>query len=249
MLAEELGFECIEWVIDSERLNENPIMTSTGQQEIRVLCKRHGVTVPAATSDHFMRSPYWKASGDIRSNRETVFMGVLRACVAAGIPSVMVPLVDEGRLAAPVEEEALIESLLGRTNEIAQLGLKITFESDYPPAELTRFIRRLEPDQFGLTYDIGDHASLGFDPREEIASYGDRILNVHVKDRLRGGGTVPLGEGDADFDKVFSALSKCGYDGNFILQTARDPAGNHVASLERYRDLTLNWMIRHGLSS
>ena len=45
--------------------------------------------------------------------------------------------------------------------------------------------------------DIGNSASLGLNPLDEFEAFGDRILNVHVKDRVLGGTTVPLGLGNA----------------------------------------------------
>ena len=73
----------------------------------------------------------------------------------------------------------------------------IVFESDYTPIKLKNFIDQLSPESFGINYDIGNSASMGFDPIEEIETYGQRILNVHIKDRLFNGATVPLGSGDA----------------------------------------------------
>ena len=83
---------------------------------------------------------------------------------------------------------------------VERSGVSIVFESDYEPAALARFIAQLGPD-FGVNYDIGNSASLGFDPAEEIGAYGARIRNVHVKDRVRGGTTVPLGTG-GDFRRT-----------------------------------------------
>ena len=99
--------------------------------------------------------------------------------------------------------------------------LSIVFESDHTPAALARFIDALPSKIFGINYDIGNSASLGYAPTEEIGAYGARILNVHVKDRVRGGTTVPLGTGNADFAAAFRALRRARYSGNFILQTAR----------------------------
>ena len=66
---------------------------------------------------------------------------------------------------------------------------------------------------------------MGFDPSDEINLYGKRIKNVHIKDRKLNGSTVPLGEGNADFESIFFNL-KDEYSGNFILQTARDKNGD-----------------------
>jgi hexulose-6-phosphate isomerase len=117
----------------------------------------------------------------------------------------------------------------------------IVFECDYKPRELARFIAQLGP-EYGINYDIGNSASLGYDPVEEIHAYGSRILNVHVKDRIRGGTTVPLGTGNANFPAAFSALRRARYDGNYILQTARATQGDHAAVLRRYRDMTERWL-------
>jgi hexulose-6-phosphate isomerase len=71
-------------------------------------------------------------------------------------------------------------------------------------------------------------------------------VNVHVKDRLLGGTTVPLGAGNAQFDVVFAELAKVGYAGAYILQTARAAEGHHAEVLCKYRDMTQNWIDRYG---
>jgi L-ribulose-5-phosphate 3-epimerase len=74
---------------------------------------------------------------------------------------------------------------------------------------------------------------------EEIATLGDLIQNVHIKDRLRGGTTVPLGTGAANFDRVFESLGRIGYDGALILQTARDD--DDVGAASRYLAMVRRW--------
>ena len=65
-------------------------------------------------------------------------------------------------------------------------------------------------DHIKANYDIGNSASLGYDPIVELNAYGHKILNVHVKDRKLKGTTVPLGSGDANIKLVFSKLSHFG---------------------------------------
>jgi hexulose-6-phosphate isomerase len=64
---------------------------------------------------------------------------------------------------------------------------------------------------------------------------------VHVKDRVLHGTTVPLGTGNAKFERVFAALRRAGYRGDFILQTARAADGKHAEALRRYRDMAEAW--------
>jgi hexulose-6-phosphate isomerase len=154
----------------------------------------------------------------------------------------VIPLVDNGRLEDRHQEDALVSTLECHTKIFADLGLRVALESDYSPTHLVRLLDRLDQTVFGVNYDIGNSASLGHSPEEELAVYGAHILNVHVKDRLLGGGNVPLGEGAADFDSVFASLEKIGYGGNHILETARSAIGDHAGALSRFRDMTVVWI-------
>ncbi|MBI5329720.1 MAG: sugar phosphate isomerase/epimerase [Betaproteobacteria bacterium] len=243
--AAKIGLNRMEWTLDQERLYENPLMTPSGQEEIRGLCRQHGFAIPSLTGDCFMQAPFWKANGQACADLQRDFLAIGRACAQAGIRMMVVPLVDNGRLDTPEQEDLLVSFLLEQRPFLTQHGLEVIFESDYSPAELARFIARLPADWFGINYDIGNSAALGFDPAEEFAAYGERIVNVHVKDRLLGGTTVPLGTGNADFDTVFSALAKAGYAGNYIMQTARAGDGDHAGALTQYRQLIEGWIDRH----
>lgn len=244
-IGKENGFRLIEWTLDQDRLYENPLMTAAGQDEIRALCRQYGFTVFSLTGDCFMQAPFWKVDGAQRVALQADFMAIARACAAVGITMMVVPLVDNGRIDTSEQEDALVEYLQSEAEFFAANGLKVVFESDFKPVELARFIDRLDAQLFGINHDIGNSASLGLDPSEEFAAFGHRILNVHIKDRVLGGTTVPLGTGNADFDTVFAVLNRVGYRGNFILQTARATEDNHAEVLCRYRDMAHAWLARH----
>ena len=240
--ANELGLHIMEWTIDQDRLYENPLMTSAGQEEIRVFCKQFDLALPSLTGDCFMQAPFWKAETEPRSSLEADFTAVLHACAAVGIGMVVVPLVDNGRLESVEQENVLVEFLAAQSSLLRSLAIRIVFESDFEPPELARFIDRLDPTLFGINYDIGNSAGCGFNPVEEFAAYAARIVNVHVKDRVLGGTTVPLGTGNADFPTVFSLLRKQGYQGNYIMQTARARDDDHAGALKTYMQQIESWV-------
>jgi hexulose-6-phosphate isomerase len=240
--AGRLGFHLMEWTLDQDRLYENPLMTPTGQQEIRDLCRAHGVAIPSLTGDCFMQAPFYKAEGSLRRRLLDDLARVVESCAALNINFVVIPLVDNGALESPAQEDALIQGLAEVRGLLSDSGVRVVFESDFPPAALAALMDKFEPRCFGVNYDIGNSAALGFDYREEMAAYGRRILNVHVKDRAFSGGTAPLGTGDADLPGVLGALKALGYSGNYILQTARAADGDHAGALRRYRDMVLNWL-------
>lgn len=244
-VGEKLGFHLMEWTLDQERLKENPLLRADGQAEIRALCRDHGFAVASLTGDCFMQAPFWKAEGGEAESLKRDFLTIAEACAVVGIAMMVVPLVDYGGLETMNQEDILVSFLEEQAGFLKSRNLKVVFESDYAPAELARFIGRLPPDLFGINYDIGNSAAMGYDPGEEFRAYGGRVLNVHIKDRVRGGTTVPLGDGDADLGAVFAALAGLGYDGNFILQTARATDDDHSGVLAGYRAVALAEINRH----
>ena len=245
--ATTIGLHLMEWTLDHEHLYQNPLMTNNGQKKIVDLCKNYDVSIPSLTGDCFMQEPFWKRCLQSRTDLQRDFMAIVRACSSVGISMIVIPLVDNGRIETAEQEQVLVDFLLKQQSFFSEQRVKIIFESDFIPCELFRFISRLPSKHFGINYDIGNSAALGFDPEEEFETYGSRVMNVHVKDRVLGGTTVPLKKGSADFDAVFSALVKQNYRGNFILQTARATDENHSQVLRRYRDMTHQWIKQYKL--
>jgi L-ribulose-5-phosphate 3-epimerase len=240
--ARSLGLDLMEWTLDQDRLYQNPLLTAAGQQEIRRLCHTHGISIPSLTGDCFMQAPFWKTSGQARAVLEADFLAIARACAEVGIEMIVVPLVDNGSLESLEQEDALIAFLLAQADLFRGLGQRIVFESDFVPIELARFIGRLPEDTFGVNYDIGNSAALGYQPREEFSAYASRILNVHIKDRVLGGTTVPLGSGNANFPAVFRLLRNASYQGHLIMQTARAGDNDHAGALRRYMGQIESWL-------
>jgi L-ribulose-5-phosphate 3-epimerase len=240
--AAGLSLYGIEWTIDQESIDANPLMTAAGQAEIQALMGAHQVRVPSLTGDCFMQEPFWKAAGDARDALLILMRRLLEASAAVGIEHVVIPLVDNGRLEDATQEAAFVETMTQLAATLRALRVTVVVESDFAPQRLAKFIARLPADCCGINYDIGNSASLGFDPAEEIAAYAERIMNVHVKDRLRGGTTVPLGTGAADLAGTIRLLERVGYRGRYVLQTARAADGDHAGAIRRYRDMLAGWM-------
>ncbi len=235
--ARELGIGLMEWTLDQEGLRDNPLLTPEGRDEIRRLCAASGLKVVSVTGDCFMHAPFYKAEGASRRELLADLEAIVAACADLGVTCLVMPVVDNGALENERQEEVLRGELEQRRPRLQRANLSVAFESDFAPPRLRDFIATFPAEQFGINYDIGNSAALGYDPGEEIGAYGTRILNVHVKDRIRGGTTVPLGTGSADLPRVFRLLRNADYRGNYILQTARADDGDHAGVLRRYRDM------------
>jgi len=241
-LANKYNFNIIEWTLDQSQLYENPLMTEVGQKEIKALSNKYKISIPSLTGDCFMHAPFYKVNEKNRENLLKDLQNIITSCGLLGVLYIVFPLVDNGKLENTEQENALKKGLALFDSDLYTYGIKIIFESDFPPDKLKEFISGFPPENYGINYDIGNSAALGFNSKDEIEAYGNRILNVHIKDRLLRGTTVPLGSGNADIPKVFKTLNAINYNGNYILQTARATDENHTAVLCEYRDQVIKWM-------
>lgn len=245
--AQKLGIDAMEWTLDQEGLYKNPLMSEAGQREIQSLCEKHKVSIPSLTGDCFMQAPYWKHVGESRRSLQNDLKNIIQSCSNLGIKFIVVPLVDAGSIESAEQEEVLLNHLEEITPFLKACNVQIVFESDLEPQPLKEFIAKLPEDSFGINYDSGNSAALGYNPTEEFSAYGDRVLNVHIKDRLLGDTTVALGAGNTDFDAVFKGLASINYKGNLILQTARASDDNHDGVLDHYSKMVHGWVEQYGL--
>jgi len=115
-------------------------------------------------------------------------------------------------------------------------GIRVSIEADLGPAEFESLLSNLDPDLFGVNYDIGNSAHLGYSHADEFDAYGERISLVHIKDRVFEGGSVPLGRGDADIPEVVTRLRGLDFRGPVTLQVFRDVQGLDIL------DEQLRWL-------
>jgi hexulose-6-phosphate isomerase len=245
--AQKLGIDAMEWTLDQEDLYKNPLMSEAGQKEIQSLCEKYDVSIPSLTGDCFMQTPYWKHDGESRRSLQNDLKNIIQSCSNLGIKFIVVPLVDAGSIESAEQEEVLLNHLEEITPFLKACNVQIVFESDLEPQPLKEFIAKLPEDSFGINYDSGNSAALGYNPTEEFSAYGDRVLNVHIKDRLLGDTTVALGTGNTDFDAVFKGLASINYKGNLILQTARASDDNHDGVLDQYSKMVQGWVEQYEL--
>lgn len=239
VIAHANNFNIIEWTIDSIDIKNNPILNSNMHPEIKRLKEKYLINIPSITCDFFMEKPFFKVNNYERIAREKFLLSFFKKCSELNITFIVIPLVDHGGIENETQEKKVINFFLGNAFLIEKYNLQIIFESNYPPQKLKNFISKFPINQFGINYDTGNSASLGYNHEEEFNAYFQYIKNVHIKDRVLGGTTVPLGEGNANLGGILIDLVNRNYIGNLILQTARHKK-RHLEVLCNYRDFVLN---------
>ena len=238
-LASKLGIKFIEWTLDYKDFLKNPIFSINGISKIKQLSKSNNVFVKSITGDCFMQKPFWKKKNHynlILDLKKVVF-----ACKKIGIKYVIIPLVDNGSIKKKWQEKKLIRIFLNLKSFLKKNKVKIVFESDYEPGRLKIFIKNFDERIFGINYDSGNSASLGYSVKEEFGAYGRYIKRIHIKDRLFKGHSVRLGAGNVDFFSLFKFIRKIKFKNSLVLQTARSKNNKDIKEIETNLKYLKKW--------
>jgi len=227
-LAASAGLNGIEWIFDAYGEDVNPLANDTGTTEMLSLSQQTGIVVRSLCADYFMDKPFLR-SGELERQRLVEKMRwLLSRCKLAQIRRIVIPFVDNSRIENR-DEEGQVISILQSILPFAEANeIELHLETSLAPEPFADLLGRCDHPLVRVNYDSGNSASLGYVVADEFAAYGSRVGSVHIKDRKRGGGTVPLGTGDADLPALFQSLARMNYNGDYVLQIARSEPGREV---------------------
>lgn len=222
--ASKCGFELIEWIFDI--YEQNPIMNQDGINKIKYFIKQYDVQINSICADYFMINKLFDVSEYDLENNLSVLQKLIQQCHKADIKILEIPLVDSSSIKNKTNEDKLVLHLEKILDLSQDHGVQLTLETDLPPILFKDLLLKFNHPVIKANYDIGNSTSLGFDMKMELETLQPWIVNIHVKDRIKNGTTVPLGTGDANFDQFFQILNKIDYKNDLIIQGAREDLHN-----------------------
>jgi L-ribulose-5-phosphate 3-epimerase len=230
-LANSLGIKHIEWTFDYEKLFKNPMLDYKLINYIDYLIKKHDLNITTATCDNLMQAPIHKNGPNGATSIENLikFVENLRQ---TPIKLIIWPLVDDGSIINKSELRLFLKTMKTVIPVIEESNLRVAFETDFTPEKNNTFISNFPPKFFGLNLDFGNSACYGNSISMEYELNFSHIFNIHIKDRVRNGPTVPLGEGDVNWMEVTEVLKY--YYGLKILQCARISGLTEVNTIKKY---------------
>lgn len=236
-VAAGFGLELIEFILDFNDAEENPLLAQGGPTALSAVSQQTGVQVVSICADYFMEAPLHR--GEQRALAATTLARLLDNAAKLGVGDVVIPCVDQSRIEDRAQEDALVAALSAALPQAEGLGINLSLETDLDPVRFAALLARLPNHHVTVNYDIGNSASWGYDPEAEWAAYGTRVSDVHIKDRVLGGGSVVLGTGNAHIPKVLELMRHHDFRGPVIMQAFRDDEGLAVFGQQ------LDWLRRH----
>jgi len=241
-LAQKIGLDSIEWIFDT--YEKNPIMEKKFN-EINDLISKFQININSICADYFIVNKLFNESEiNIKKNLE-VLKQLATNCKEIGVKIIEIPLVDNSSLKSEKNKNELVNNLEKILQEINDLELTITLETDLAPMEFVDLLNRFENNKVFANYDTGNSASLGFNVNEELEILRNKIKNIHLKDRLLNGSTVPFGSGNVNFNEFFVMLKKINYSGDLIIQGAREKEISPEQNCLKYLKFTKQYLDKY----
>jgi len=227
-VASEIKLDCIEFILDYNEAENNPLLKEDGVDEIKKVVKETGVAVKSICADYFMEAPLHSEQNSIASKSQQTMDRLIASAASLGVIDIVVPCVDQSSLNSQECIDRFVAIIRNFIPVLEENCINLSLETDLTPQSFSNLLKRIDSKNVTVNYDIGNSASMGYDPLEELEAYGNMISDIHIKDRILGGASVALGEGNADFELFFKKLKKYNYKGPFIMQAYRDNEGIHV---------------------
>ena len=227
-IASSLGLNCIEFILDFEDYEKNPLMTSKGINEIIKVSKKNNVYVKSICADFFMKAPLHSEDKEVSKKSREVLIALMKNSEKIGVKNIVIPCVDQSSLGNEKEIELFVKQLRKVINQVENSDVNLSLETDLSPSKFSFLLKMIDSKIVKVNYDTGNSAALGYDIKKEFAEYGNLISDIHIKDRTFKGGSVFFGTGDFNTQNFVECFNSLNYDGPIIMQVFRDDEGLEI---------------------
>jgi len=235
-LIQQLGFDGIEWIYDKKSEFTNPILDSEESQKIKSISKKFNVSLENIVFDWFITHSLFRKDEISLKNKIKKLVDLIEKSQNIGFKQIIFPLLEENAINNSNDMDIFLKIFSDDILSVLNLNkIEIHFETSLPPISELEFISKLDHNQTKICFDMGNSASMGYDPTDVLNNIAPYLGTVHIKDRLLDGDSVPLGEGAVDFSKVFSILNEINFSGYFSFQAYRDKNSNNTELLSLYQ--------------
>jgi L-ribulose-5-phosphate 3-epimerase len=236
--ARVCGLDAIEWLFEADdgrghSFLENPLWSEAGRAEICSKVDETSVLIKTCCADYFMPHPFFRVTEAERLESIAVLNRLIVNAAQVGVQSILLPVLEISEIRTADEKALLLQSLRGPLHLAEQKKISLGLETELPADQYLALVEDAHSPALGVYYDTGNNAAQGHDIAADANLLASRLVGIHVKDRKRGGSSVLLGQGDADFQGFFKVVKEAGYIGPVIIQAAFGT--NYLETARRHR--------------
>ena len=111
VMAQEAGFDCIEFIFDFNDVRDNPLLKDGGINEIKAMIDETGVEVKTICADYFMEAPLHSEDLEVAKQSQKVLIKLLQNAVELDVEDIVIPCVDQSSLNGQAEADYFLKQL------------------------------------------------------------------------------------------------------------------------------------------
>ena len=107
-IAKTLELDCIEFILDFDDYEFNPLTNSRGLKQINKITEENNVKVYSVCADYFMESPLHNSNLESAKISVDVLKSLIKNSSRLGIENIVLPCVDKSSLSNQKEKDLFI---------------------------------------------------------------------------------------------------------------------------------------------
>ncbi|MCC7355904.1 MAG: sugar phosphate isomerase/epimerase [Anaerolineae bacterium] len=238
-IARRVGLDGIELGV-GEKYNETDLWNSGGRHKILSLSQQSGIATSSVCLHSYWNFSFAHPDAVVRQRAKCITQEAAQLAAELGARHILIPLTCPKEVDGATARARWLEGIGSCAQAAESAGVFFCLENvgksfGDSPEQIIDIVDTIHSPAVKVYYDPGNAVSSGFDPVRGVELYGQRIGQIHVKER----DGKYLGEGRVPWREIIAALRKVGYDGWLILETnpTEDPEAAAARNLKVLREL------------
>ena len=137
-IAKKIGLECIEFILDFNEIELNPLVCDGGISEIQRTINETGVQVKTICGDYFMEQPLHSADHEVAKRSLATLRKLLTAAEQLSVTDIVIPCVDQSSLNGEEDKRHFFSVIQSVMEDVESKGINLSLEMDLPPKPFKR---------------------------------------------------------------------------------------------------------------
>ena len=208
--ASIIGFNFIEIFTEKKFNKKNPVWFIEGRNNYVNLSKKYNLKLISIIDEYSI------CNSIVNKEYFYYFQNLLKSIKELKIKKLIIPLYKKS-LVNKKNYKHFSKSLSKMAKACYKYNIELLIEADIT---FNFFLNLKKHKNIYFLYDTGNRYKFQ-NPDLDILDFGKNIKHIHIKDKNIDGKNVPLGTGIVNFKKIFKALKKISYKGDYVFETTR----------------------------
>lgn len=225
-MAKKLGFNGIEWIISD---CSNPIFNKNNVNEIIKLSKKYNIAISSVSFDLFMRNPLFNIQ---RKDLDWIIENSKFFLKKIKVNRIGIPIEETSGINNYEQFKKTQKNLLIIFKELKNFS-KISIETDLSPKNIKKLFELKINNKIGLLLDVGNAMANGYDIKDYINYFPEKIYGAHIKKRgLLHANTNKITESYYELDYLMKNLDLLKNLSDITLQNFRSEK-NYIKDIKK----------------